>query len=106
MRFNRWPIWIACGWVLALLVVSPLTAQSPVPSPQGSGAVCPLSDERTRKATQAFDQLAVTFTTEPRCVNCHGGVNPFAPDGDEHLGGMFKLMFKPGTSDEIDLNAT
>jgi len=104
MRFNRWRNWIACGSALAPFLISPLTAQPPVPSVQGGGAVCPLSEERTQKAIQAFDQLAAVFTKEPRCVNCHGGVNPFAPDGDGHVGGAIAVIRKSG--DQIDLNAT
>jgi hypothetical protein len=64
----------------------------------------PLSEERTQKAIEAFGQLAQVFTKEPRCVNCHGGVKPFAPDGDGHVGGAIAAIRTSG--DQIDLNAT
>ncbi len=52
--------------------------QSRQPQPNRlDGAVCPLSDEQTRKSIEAFSKLAAFMTHEPRCVNCHGGVNPF-----------------------------
>src|SRR5690349_3180300 len=41
------------------------------------GAVCPLSDEQTRRSIEAFSKVAAFMTHEPRCVNCHGAVNPF-----------------------------
>ena len=50
------------------------------------GLVCPLSDSQTQKAIDAFAKLVPTFTQEPRCVNCHGGVDPFA-NPTSHGGG-------------------
>jgi hypothetical protein len=41
------------------------------------GAVCTLSDSQTQKSIEAFAKIAAFVTSEPRCVNCHGGVNPF-----------------------------
>jgi hypothetical protein len=41
------------------------------------GPSCPLSDSQTRKSIDAFAKLAAFITHEPRCVNCHGGVNPY-----------------------------
>ena len=109
MLHTRWQWWLAAGvvLVLALLIVSPLAAQSPAPSAQqNAGAVCPLSDDQTQKATEAFDQLAHTFTTQPRCVNCHGGVNPFAPDGGNHAGGKMDPVFKQVPVDDKELIAS
>lgn len=40
--------------------------------------VCPLSDSQSQKSIEAFSKLMPTFTQEPRCVNCHGGVDPFS----------------------------
>lgn len=74
-------------WVLALagLIVasfSPLRtlAQTNVLDKQSTsqGAVCPLSDEQIQKSIDAFAKIVPTLTQEPRCVNCHGGVDPFA----------------------------
>ena len=90
--------WLALGVMLALGIVlaAPLAADSPAPhTQQATGAVCPLSDDQNTKATQAIEKLAHTFTTEPRCVNCHGGVNPFGEDADEsHGGGKLDPIYK------------
>src|SRR5947209_14013069 len=39
--------------------------------------VCPLSDSQTQKSIEAFSKIAHFLTHEPRCFNCHGGVNPY-----------------------------
>jgi hypothetical protein len=41
------------------------------------GPVCPLTDTQSKKAIDAWDKIANFITNEPRCVNCHGGVNPY-----------------------------
>jgi hypothetical protein len=38
---------------------------------------CPLTDAQTRKSIEAFAKIHAFVTGEPRCVNCHGGVNPY-----------------------------
>jgi len=48
-------------------------------SPQKS-APCPLTDAQTSKSIDAFAKIANSLTREPRCVNCHGGVNPHIKD--------------------------
>jgi hypothetical protein len=40
-------------------------------------SVCSLTDSQTQKAIAAWAKIATFLTSEPRCVNCHGGVNPF-----------------------------
>ncbi|HYX46479.1 MAG TPA: hypothetical protein VE820_06635 [Sphingomicrobium sp.] len=37
---------------------------------------CPLTESQSQKAAAAFDKIANVVLNEPRCVNCHGGVNP------------------------------
>jgi hypothetical protein len=56
-----------------------LTAALFIPSEAGAqkGASCPLTDAQTKKAIAAFQPLATFLSGEPRCFNCHGGVNPF-----------------------------
>ena len=46
-------------------------------SAQNRAAACPLTDAQTSKSIDAFKPIANFLTTEPRCFNCHGGVNPF-----------------------------
>lgn len=42
---------------------------------------CPLTEAQSEKAVAAFGKIAAFVLKEPRCVNCHGGVNP-------HIGGV------------------
>lgn len=56
-----------------------LGAQNPLSKVSTSqNSVCPLSDSQTQKSIEAFAKIVPTFTQEPRCVNCHGGVDPFS----------------------------
>jgi hypothetical protein len=50
------------------------------------GTVCPLSPLQTQNSIDAFAKIVPTLTQEPRCVNCHGGVDPFS-DPTNHGGG-------------------
>lgn len=38
---------------------------------------CPLTESQSQKAVVAFEKIAKFVLNEPRCVNCHGGVNPY-----------------------------
>jgi hypothetical protein len=38
---------------------------------------CSLTDAQTRKAIDVWAKIANFLTSEPRCVNCHGRVNPY-----------------------------
>jgi hypothetical protein len=38
---------------------------------------CPMPVSRQIDSIRAFSKIASFLTKEPRCVNCHGGVNPF-----------------------------
>jgi hypothetical protein len=55
--------------LVAALALPEATAQK--------GPSCPLTDAQTRKSIDAFGKFAAFVTHEPRCVNCHGGVNPY-----------------------------
>jgi hypothetical protein len=57
------------GWAQVNPLNKPNTSQN---------AVCPLSEAQIQKSIEAFSKMVPTFTQEPRCVNCHGGVDPFA----------------------------
>ena len=52
--------------------MNPLDKQS-----TSKDAVCPLSDSQAQKSIDAFAKIVPTLTQEPRCLNCHGGVDPF-----------------------------
>ncbi len=99
---NR-PQWILAVLmlVLAVLLQSKATAQGvltttalaqPLPQASNAGTVCPLSDAQNGKAQATFALMAPTFLQEPRCVNCHGLVNPFAPN-TTHMGGRYDLAY-------------
>ena len=58
--------------LLGLLLIAggcPATAQK--------APVCPLTEKQTNDAMDAWAKIAAFITSEPRCVNCHGGVNPY-----------------------------
>jgi hypothetical protein len=38
---------------------------------------CPLTQAQSQKSIDAWAKIAAFLTTEPRCVNCHGKVNPY-----------------------------
>ncbi len=78
--------------LLFLWLAMPLPAQRPEP-------VCPLTEEQTQKSIDAFAELAPIFR-EPRCINCHGAVNPFDPNNGEHEGGNFPPQDRDATDDQ------
>lgn len=82
------PQWLA-GLLGTLLSYSTaVSAQfNPASKPSTSkNTVCPLSDSQSQKSIEAFAKMVPTLTQEPRCVNCHGGLDPFA-DPTSHAGG-------------------
>ncbi len=93
--------------LLALLVLSPLYVRQLLAAPPAepfmqagvAGAVCPLSDQQEQASEQAFAPIAAVFTDQPRCVNCHGAVNPFAADAEKtHGGGKLEIIEKTVTT--------
>ena len=38
---------------------------------------CPLTEAQSQRAVDAWAKVANFLTAEPRCVNCHGKVNPY-----------------------------
>jgi cytochrome c553 len=76
---------LAISLLSALLTHAVLT--STALAQPSNNHVCPLSDEQAQKSVQAFDKIANAFAKEPRCVNCHGAVDPFAADAKETHGG-------------------
>lgn len=45
--------------------------------PAAASQSCPLTKEQTQKSIETWKPIAQFLTTEPRCVNCHGAVNPY-----------------------------
>ncbi len=56
---------------------------------EGAKNSCPLTVRQETKAAKAFKKLAPVFQ-EPRCLNCHGAVNPFSRT-DGHGGGYIDI---------------
>jgi len=56
----------------AILVVLALAT-----APAMAQKSCPLTESQSQKAVEAFEKIANVVLNEPRCVNCHGGVNPY-----------------------------
>ncbi len=81
--------------VLAQPVRTSTALAQPITQASNASTVCPLSDAQNDKARTAFALMVPTFLQEPRCVNCHGAVNPFAAN-TTHMGGRY---YKPYTSD-------
>jgi len=84
---------------LAISLLSALLARSMLPpaalAQSTNDGECPLSHEQSRKSAEAFNKIAEVFTGQPRCVNCHGAVNPFGPDAYKtHGGGIFFPIMK------------
>ncbi len=56
--------------VLCNLALAQFASKTP------EGAICPLSESQTQKSIAAFGKIASTIANEPRCLGCHGRVNP------------------------------
>ncbi|HTL49871.1 MAG TPA: hypothetical protein VL219_04350 [Steroidobacteraceae bacterium] len=61
-------------WQVVLLCVTGVVTGSAVAQ---NKAACPLDFKQQTDSIHAFEPIASFLTREPRCANCHGGVNPF-----------------------------
>src|SRR6188508_1782576 len=61
-------------WQVALLFLPGVVAG---PAIAQDKAACPLDFKQQTDSIRAFEPIASFLTREPRCANCHGGVNPF-----------------------------
>ncbi len=85
---------IPAGLIALTVAAATLTAPSSAHSPplatvarQTPGAACSLTPAQERTALDAFDKM-LPVLTHPRCLNCHGGLNPYVdPLVGRHLGG-------------------
>jgi hypothetical protein len=76
---NTWPrkyqtLLVGVKLIAALLSLSTLAK---IEAFGQKTAACPLTDSQTQKSVAAWAKIANFLTTEPRCVNCHGKVNPY-----------------------------
>src|SRR4051812_37278081 len=61
----------------AVLIAVPIFSAAAHGRAHAQTKSCPLTDTQTAQSIGAFAPIASFLSTEPRCVNCHGGVNPF-----------------------------
>lgn len=85
---NRFAMTLPILGLLALIIWSPTSRPVPVPlALVASRNACSLTQAQQRRALDAFDQL-LPVVEHPRCMNCHGGVNPYLDRAQgRHLGG-------------------
>jgi hypothetical protein len=55
-----------------------------------SQQICTVPDSKLQEAQQAFSEVTKVFRT-PRCINCHGAVNPFVKN-TIHAGGRLETF--------------
>jgi hypothetical protein len=76
------------GLTLALVAPHSSAKGGQDSAPQDApGQICSLSDKQQADAPKAFAKMVPTFK-HARCINCHGGVDPFT--GDKHGGDTVK----------------
>lgn len=78
------------GSFVLLTVISAVFFTVRPQTAHGARDSCPLSPTQKVRAVKAFKGLAPVFQ-EPRCLNCHGAVNPFSRDGG-HGGGHIDIQ--------------
>ena len=89
--------WVLALWVGCVVLVEAQDANQPA----GSSKLCPLSDSQQQAASKAFAVMTPTFQT-PRCINCHGLVNPYT--GENHVGGRIEPKVVKESVEHIDDN--
>lgn len=82
------PLWIV-GCVLAGTCAQQLHAQGQPVQQAPAQRVCPVSDDRFKKAQEIFARIAEVLR-HPRCINCHGAEDPFAKNTN-HSGGTYDV---------------
>ena len=76
-------LWIAC-----VICVSGATACQAIDLQDHR--MCTISDENFLTAATLFTSMALVFRN-PRCINCHGAVDPFAANTSHAGGGHARL---------------
>jgi hypothetical protein len=90
---------------LGVVLVAGMTGCSKAPRSTASnrrGPACNLSIAEKQKAVTAFAALMPNFS-HPRCANCHGGIDVYAPSANELHGGGQRHMRK--VVDSTNFNA-
>ena len=77
-----------CRTALAVSAIAVVSMQAK----SDDDAICALSDQQEQDVLAAFHAMAPIFK-EPRCINCHGAVDPFKQGGG-HVGGLMKWVME------------
>ena len=86
------------GYWLSLIAVIGLGSEA-----RADSFVCPLSQEKSQRAVDAWKPIFRTLTGEPRCANCHGAIDPFADNANStHAGGKFFPVMAANGSVDVD----
>lgn len=72
----RWFWWPAVVVVMASTCSLAQRCQQPT-GKTPENVVCPLSEQQQQKSIEAFARIAQVISQEPRCLGCHGRVNPY-----------------------------
>jgi hypothetical protein len=62
--------------------------------------ICPLTPQQDEESAKAFAAMMPIFT-HPRCINCHGAVNPFEANTPHVSGRVGKVFTQVTFNDEI-----
>ncbi|HTQ59564.1 MAG TPA: hypothetical protein VMI32_05035 [Candidatus Solibacter sp.] len=76
--------------VTGVCLIWAVTAKGQLPPllPPLPPMVCPFTYDQTTDAIAAFAKMVPTFTQEPRCSNCHGGITDPTVRGTNHATGV------------------
>lgn len=83
-----WSAWRSRA-LRGLVLFGLMSAVTGLPNTNAAEDSCPLTVGQKTAAVKAFKGLAPIFQ-EPRCLNCHGAVNPFSRTGG-HGGGFIDI---------------
>ena len=83
---------LAFAWAFYTPRTFAMKQLQPLVQAEADTRICPLSDKQQEDSIQKFAEMMPTFT-HPRCINCHGAINPFAPNTN-HVGGRIGSKFK------------
>ena len=85
-------IGLAFAWAFYTPHTFAASQLQPLVQAEADTKICPLSEKQQEDSIQKFTEMMPTFT-HPRCINCHGAMNPFAAN-TKHMGGRIGLKFK------------
>jgi len=85
-------IGLAFAWAFYTPHTFAASQLQPLVQAEADTQICPLSEKQQEDSIRKFTEMMPTFT-HPRCINCHGAMNPFAAN-TKHLGDRIGPKFK------------